>query len=185
MTDATLTQPPTPSRPGRGLKIALAVSVALNLGVAGLIAGMALDGGPGRHGDMMARDLGFGPFDGALLPQDRDALRQNIQGRIAELRTARRQMQADNASVLTALRADPFDQTALSTALNTQAQHLGDRLTIGSDVIRDYLTALPKDARLAFADRLEHRMRHGKDGDGKDGDTRNGDGKDGAVPPAN
>ena len=169
MTDPIATPPPVPSRPGRGLKIALAVSVALNLGVAGLVVGFALDGGPGRHGDMMARDLGFGPFDGALLPEDRDALRQNIQGRIGDLRAARKQMQTDSAAILTALRADPFDQTTLSNALNAQSQHLGDRLTIGSSVIRDFLTALPKEARLAFADRLEHRMRHGKDDEGKDG----------------
>jgi hypothetical protein len=35
-------------------------------------------------------------------------------------------------------------------------------LKFGSDVIRDFLTALPKDERLAFADRLEHRMFRGR-----------------------
>lgn len=156
-----------PTQSNRGLKIALAVSVALNLGVAGLVGGIAWHGGPGARGDMMVRDFGFGPFNDALLPDDRQALRQSVMARSGDIREARRQMQADGATILAALRSDPFDPAALAAALDTQAGHLGARLKFGSDVIRDYILGLTPEARTAFADRLEQRMRPRRD----DGDN--------------
>jgi len=164
------TPPQNPVAPGlprtsnRGLKIALAVSVALNLGVAGLIGGIAWHGGPGSRGDMMVRDFGFGPFNDALLPEDRQALRQTILDRAGDIREARQQMQLDGANILAALRAEPFDPDGLGAALDGQARHIGERLQFGSDVIRDYILSLSPEARAAFADRLERRMRHGQDG---------------------
>ena len=172
MTDPNQPTVPTGGTPNRGLKIALAVSVALNLAVAGLVGGIALHGGPGQRGNMMVRDMGFGPFDDALLPEDRDSLRKSIQARFGDIRAARQLMQADGLAVLSALKAEPFDPATLGRALDAQADHLGERLKFGSVMIRDYLLALPSEARLAFADRLEQRMRRGRDG-GKDG------GKDG------
>lgn len=170
MTDPTVTLP----KPARGLKIALAVSVALNLAVAGLIGGIAWHGGPGGRGDVMVRDFGFGPFEDALLPEDRAALRDTVKARMGDIRAARQQMQTDGLAILSALRADPFDPTVLSVALDGQAKHLGDRLKFGSDVIRDFVITLSPEARSAFADRLEHRMRRGRDGQAdepKDGDN--------------
>ena len=52
------------ARGGRGVRIALGISVALNLLVVGLVAGAVLrDGGPRER---MVRDLDFGPFTEAL-----------------------------------------------------------------------------------------------------------------------
>ncbi len=160
--------PPDVPVASRKLKIALAVSVAINLAVAGLVAGMWLHGGPGSHGEMLVRDLGFGPFDAALLPNDREALRKTIQSHFGDVDATRQQMQADSATILTALRADPFDAAALATALDAQGQHLIDRMKFGTGIVRDYLASLTKDARLAFADRLEARLRRGHGGDAKD-----------------
>ena len=156
---------PSASPSTRGLKIALAVSVALNLGIAGLIGGIAWHGGPGGRGDMMVRDFGFGPFNDALSPEDRQALRQSVMDRAGDIREARRQMQADGANILAALRAEPFDPAALAAAIDAQAGHLGERLKFGSDVIRDHILGLSPEARAAFADRLVRRMRHGRDDD--------------------
>ena len=156
--------------PGRGLKIALAVSVALNLAVAGLVGGMVLHGGPGQHGDMMVRDMGFGPFDEALLPQDRDQLRSVIRQHFGDIRLARQQMQADGLAIVAAMKAAPFDAAVLTAALDAQAEHLGARLEFGSGVVRDYLLTLSDEARTAFADRLEQRMHHGRDEGEKAGD---------------
>lgn len=168
MTDPTQpaaapTSPPTRSR---GLKIALAISVALNLAVAGLVGGMAVRGGPGMRGDMVVRDLGFGPFDGALSPQDRDGLRNALRAHLGDMRTARQQLQADGLAILSALKAEPFDPAALASAMDGQVQHLGQRLEFGNEVIRDHILGLTPEERLAFADRLEQRMRHGRDSDG-------------------
>ena len=169
MTDPTLISPPQPA-PQRGLKIALAVSVALNLAVVGLIAGAALHGGPGGRGDMMVRDFGFGPFEDALQPDDRAALRNAIKGRMGDVRAARHQMHQDGTAILAALRAEPFDAATLAAALNAQATNIGDRLKFGSEVIRDFVLGLSPEARSAFADRLEQRMRRGRDTDTKEGD---------------
>ncbi len=163
MTDTTQV-----AAPKRGLKIALAVSVAINLAVAGLIFGAMLHGGPGGRGDMMVRDFGFGPFEDALQPQDRAALRETVRGRMGDIRAARQQMQRDGLAILGALRADPFDPAALTLALETQTQNIADRLTFGRDVMRDFVLGLTPEARTAFADRLEQRMGRGRDG--KDGD---------------
>lgn len=173
MTDADVTaRPPIPPplRTPRGVRIALAVSVAINLAVVGLVAGLALNDGPGGHGDKLVRDMGFGPFDAVLSPEDRTALRHTIVSRLGDFKSARQQMQADLAAILAALRADPFVPAAVSTAFDAQAQHLTQRLTLGNAVIRDYLVALPAGARLAFADRLDQVLQHGHGGDGKGGD---------------
>ncbi|MEO6301418.1 MAG: periplasmic heavy metal sensor [Paracoccaceae bacterium] len=162
MTDVTLAPVP---KSNRGLRIALAVSLALNLGVAGMAGGMYLRGGPPPHGDQV-RDMGFGPFDGALRPEDRAALRKSMVGHVGDLRAARREMQADATAILAALRASPFDAAVLTTALAAQQQHLAARLTLGSGVIRDFLVGLPEQDRLGFADRLEARMHRGRGPDG-------------------
>lgn len=154
---------------GRGLKIALAISVALNLAVAGLVAGVALHGPPGGRADMV-REMGFGPFEGALSDADRDALRKVVRDRFGDIRAARRQMQADNEALLAALRADPFVAEALTAAMNAQAGHLAERLQFGSDVLRDHLLSLSDEERRAFAERLEERMQRGRDGGGRGGD---------------
>ena len=83
--DATPVPPPPPVPPvppvppaasGKGLRIALGISVALNLLVVGLVAGALLrDGDPRAR---MVRDLDFGPFTEALSPRDREALRRSF-----------------------------------------------------------------------------------------------------------
>lgn len=163
MTDTTQV-----ATPKRGLKIALAVSVALNLAVAGLIGGMVLHGGPGGRGDAMVRDFGFGPFEEALQPEDRAALRETVRARMGDIRAARQQMQRDGIAILAALRAEPFDPAALTAALDTQSENISNRLTFGSDVMRDFVLGLTPEARTAFADRLEQHMGRGRDP--KDGD---------------
>ena len=157
-----------PPRTGRGLKIALAISVALNLAVVGLVAGVAMHGGPGGRADMV-REMGFGPFEGALSDADRDALRKAVRDRFGDIRAARRQMQADSEALVAALKADPFVAEALTSAMEVQAGHLAERLQFGSDMLRDHLLSLSDEDRRAFAQRLEERMQRGRDGGDKGG----------------
>ena len=119
MTDVNQPTPPTmaPRATNRGLKIAFAVSVAINLGVAGLVAGMALHGGPGPHRDGFVRDMGFGPFDGALSSEDRENLRKTVQGRLGDIGTARQQMQADALAILSALNATQWNRKKAASML--------------------------------------------------------------------
>ena len=95
MTDPVTSPPPAAPAPTgasvRGLKIALAVSVALNLAVAGVVVGAWMKDGPSRG---MPRDLSFGPFSEALGPEDRRALRKALAERAPGFREARAAAQA-------------------------------------------------------------------------------------------
>lgn len=148
-------------QPNKGLRIALAISVALNLAVLGVVAGAALKHGGAFGGYDGARDVGFGPFTEALGREDRKALRQAILSKAPELRSSRKEMQEDTQSLLAVLRADPFDPAGLAAVMEQQRARMVDRLGLGQAVMRDFLIAMTPDARKAFADRLEERLMHG------------------------
>jgi uncharacterized membrane protein len=154
------------ARPGRGLKIALALSLGLNLLIAGVVIG-TLIGGAGRPPGEV-RDLGFGPFAEALSPEDRAALRQAFLAEAPDLRGMRRAMRSDMAGLLAALRADPFDPAALRAALDAQDARAQGRLDLGKRLLADRLIALTPAERAAFADRLQAAMTHGRGHRGED-----------------
>ena len=151
-------------RSSRGLKIALAVSLAFNLCIVGVIAGVMLRDGPPRGG----RDFGLGPLSEALSHEDRKALRAIFVERHHDLRESRREMQAEFAALVAALRADPFDPTALDTALAAIAARNQSLLDTGRELVAERLKALDAAGRAAFADRLEKHI--GRDGKRKDDD---------------
>ncbi|MFN3281085.1 MAG: periplasmic heavy metal sensor [Tabrizicola sp.] len=151
-----LSSPPPPVPPGAGgsrwLKLALAVSVTLNLAVAGLVLGAWLGDGPRRG---MPRDLSFGPFSEALSEKDRRALRRDLMGRLGEFRTSREAARAEFNGLLAALRADPFDPGALRAALAAIETRNAERLELGRSLIEKRLIEMTPEERRAFADRLE------------------------------
>lgn len=147
---------------GRGLRVALGISVALNLLVAGLVAGAVLrDGGPR---DRMVRDLDFGPFTEALSPEDRAALRQDFMGQMPDLRAVRREMRGDLEALLAVLRVEPFDRAAAAAVLERHGERVRSRTELGQTLLLDRFAAMSPEARDAFADRLERRLRRGPDG---------------------
>jgi uncharacterized membrane protein len=149
--------PPVPSR--KGLRIALGISVALNLLVAGLVVGALLrDGDPRAR---MVRDLDFGPFTEALSERDREALRREFVARAPDLRDMRRAMRDDLETVLTVLRSEPFDAAALAVVLDNQDGRMARRVELGQELLLERLGAMTPDERAAFADRLERRLRRG------------------------
>ena len=155
VTPPTATAPPAPSS-GRGLKIALAVSVALNLAVAGVVAGAWLKDGPGRG---TPRDLSFGPFSEALSPEDRRALRKALIDRAPGFREAREAARAEFAALLDALRASPFDPATVQSALAAIEARNAGRLELGRSLIEARIAQMSEADRLAFADRLESGLR--------------------------
>lgn len=150
-----------PGSSGKGLRIALAVSVALNLAVAGVVVGAMVkhDGPAGR---MEGRDLGFGPFTEALTPEQRATLRRAYIAKMPDLRAARQEMRADQRTLLANLRADPFDPAALSAVLASQSQRATGQLAVGQGLLRDLLLSMDAQARHGFADRLEERLKKGR-----------------------
>lgn len=168
-----------PPATDRRIRIALAISVALNLGVLGVIGGALINGGPDRHGPMV-RDVGFGFFSEALTPDQREDLRQRFVAGNPRVLSEWSAMRNDAFAVLEALRAEPFDPDALKQTLAAQSMRMSDRLATGKILLEEFLVALPDDQRAAFADRLENRLRQiggpGKGGAGKGGDGKGGDG---------
>ena len=148
---------PVPASP-RGVKIALALSVALNLGVAGLAIGAWLGDGPHRG---MPRDMTFGPFSEALDDTDRKALRRALLERLGEFREQREAARAEFEALLTTLRADPFDPEALKAALKALEVRNAERLELGRTLIETRLIEMTPEERAAFADRLEKGLRKG------------------------
>lgn len=142
-------------RGNRRLKIALAVSLAFNLCIVGVVAGVMLRDGPPRGG---GRDFGLGPLSEALSHEDRRALRKDFVARHPDIRDARRQMRAEFDAVLAALRADPFDPAALDGALAAIAARNQSLLDTGRELVAERLKAMTAAERAAFADRLERRV---------------------------
>ena len=143
-------QPLEPS--GRGLKIALAVSVGINLAIAGLAAGAWLKDGHDARGRGMSD---FGAFSEAFSREDRRALRKALTDRAPDFRAARTAAEAEFAGLVTALRAEPFDPAAVGAALAAISARNADRIDLGRNLIETYLLGMPTQDRLALANRLE------------------------------
>lgn len=159
------------TKSGTGLRVALALSVAVNLAVLGLIAGAIMRDGPGLRGAMV-RDLGFGPYTEALRPEDRKALRQALFEKAPELRETRRLMREDMQALLGLLRADRFDAEAFHARMEAQHERMEHQLRLGQSLLQDFIAAMPAAERRAFADRLEAGLRHHS----KDHDDQKGSG---------
>lgn len=151
MTDAA-TPAPTPTP--RKLRWLLALSVGLNLAVAGFVIGDALDGGL-RGQRFMPRDMAFGPFTEALEPAERRALARALFERAPDLRQMRGHMQGDLDQIIAALQADPFAPAALDEALAGHSRRVGAALGQAEGVLRDFLVAMAPGERIAFAARLQ------------------------------
>lgn len=164
MTDLPPIQPPVAtvkSGASRGMRWLLALSLALNLAVAGFMIGHALDrDGPGGPRGM-ARDLAFGPFTEALSPQDRRALFKSMLSKAPAMRDARKATEADMALILSSLSAEPFDPAALDGALAAFNTRSSANLSIAQTTLRDFLVDMTPEDRLAFAMRLQERIKGG------------------------
>ena len=147
---------------GKGLRIALAVSVALNLAVAGLAAGAFFKHGGPEGRDGMIRDLGFGPFTEALSPADRDALRRAFIAKVPDIRKSRSAMRQNQQELLAALRAQPFDKDRLVAVMQAQSDRASAQLGTGQALLQDLLLNLSDEARREFAGRLEQRLARGR-----------------------
>ena len=147
--------PPPPSAPGaprRGLRIALILSLALNLLIVGALLGLALVGrGPGGPRGF---ELGLGPLVQALEPADRRALAGSLRDRpgVRELRPQRREALLEELT--RALLAEPFDRAGLEAVLDAQAQRTRDGMAVARGVFLDRLEAMTAAERRAYAERL-------------------------------
>lgn len=142
----------------RWVKVALAVSLALNLGVIGVVAGVVM-GRDGGDGAPALRTLGLGPFALALTREDRDGLRQRIERRGEPLREERRAIAQSLRAVQAALLSEPFDRAAAEAAFARSRELAASLQAAGQGALLDQIETMSVAERVQLAERLERGMR--------------------------
>lgn len=137
----------------RGLRIALACSLVLNLLLIGLIAGAAARGPAGRHG-WGGADAGFGPLTASLSREDRRALRERYEMLRPDYRKERLAMREDFLALAQVLQAPDWNRAAAEAILARNGERTTARLREGQAVFLDYLDSLQPAARHALAARV-------------------------------
>ncbi|WP_298430630.1 periplasmic heavy metal sensor [uncultured Jannaschia sp.] len=143
----------------RSLKIALGLSLALNLVVAGAVVGARLSGGP------PGRDGGTGRSEIGAIARGLDAPTRRAMGRALRddpaIRADRAAMRAAQSELRAALVADPFDRAALLDAMRAR-QALQGRLTDrGFEAFADAVAGMTPEARAELAARMSRRRPQG------------------------
>lgn len=143
--------PETSSSLSRFLRVVLVVSLALNLLVAGMVAGRLMG-----HDERQPRgvDLSLGPFTRALDDTDRRAIRDHL--RDGHHRPPGRKARAQqNMALLAAIRAQPFAPEAVAAELEKERSIATALIRAGHEALLARLSNASDAERQAFADRLE------------------------------
>lgn len=142
-----------PGKPGKFWKIVLVLSLALNLAVVGLVAGVGLRAAGGKPPRNV--DFGFGPIGQALSQEQRRsiglALRDN-----PEIRQGVRRGAQMIEGLVTALRAPVVDEGALLEALDFGSGRHRAMQDAAKAAFIEEVGRMSEAERLAFADRLEN-----------------------------
>ncbi|UWQ13299.1 periplasmic heavy metal sensor [Aliiroseovarius sp. M344] len=153
------------AKPRKWPRILLAVSLTFNLLVVGLVAGANWGGhwdhGFDAHGPNRGaiRDLGFAPLASALDRSDRRQIGRVLRDRSGSFSENRRALAEEFQSMLTVLRADPFDAGALLSIMDQQSERQRQRGGLARSVLVERIEQMSSDERLAFADRIEGSIR--------------------------
>ncbi|MBZ9936119.1 periplasmic heavy metal sensor [Mesorhizobium sp. BR1-1-16] len=122
---------------------ALAVSLAVNFGLAGFLVARSV---PHRDPPALAERLAaLGPR--ALPPELRSAVAGELKPDTPALRAAFRAVRDARQAVFAAMRAEPYDRSAVTAALATLRDRLDTVNTIGQTAILDALDTAPADLR--------------------------------------
>lgn len=139
------------------VKVLLGVSLALNLAIFGLIAGLSVRGGPLR-----ADATGFGyamPYVMALERADRRALFNAL--RSASDLPDRRMRRAHFEDMMAALRHDPFDRGDVEAVLMRQADAVSQVQAKAQAEWLVVVSEMTPEQRAAYADQIEELLRKG------------------------
>ncbi|WP_298257612.1 periplasmic heavy metal sensor [uncultured Litoreibacter sp.] len=155
----------TKSQTPRRIKIALIVSLAVNVLVIGAVIGAAFQGG--RHG--AGRDRGKGPeaaaigiYGRALDQTDRRAIGKALRkGRKDQNREFRAELGGLAQQAADLLKQSPFDQEAFAALLQQQQQMIKGRSDEMQIVLVDRVASMTPAQRIAYADRLQHALKRG------------------------
>ena len=146
-------------------RIALVISLGVNLLIVGLVAGAMLHGPRDRGGNPgprdLGRELGLGPFVQALPGADRRAIGDAFRREAGAFRANREEMRALFESLLAALRAEPYDSDALRNLVEEQAAKVNERQALGRKLLLERIEAMSPAQRAKYADALDKSLRRG------------------------
>lgn len=156
---STETKAPAARAP-RWMKITLVLSLAVNLAIAGLVAGFALRGPVWRPD----RD-GMAPLMQGLPPSQMRALRDELREHGDSLREGLRAQRDLSERLATALRVEPFDVQNFEAVLRDQRTRITQLQAIGHDALVARVRGMSADERRAYADALSRGAQggHGRD----------------------
>ena len=153
--------PPLPPKTGHGVKVALFVSLAINILIVGLIVGAMSH--RWRDRDMMQgpamADLGFGPYIAALDDGQRRDFVREVLGSAKDFRKNREEIRSGIEGMLTLLRAPTFDVAAFDATLKAQSLKLEERRALAIDLFVKRVAEMTPEAREELADRLARVLR--------------------------
>lgn len=140
----------------RWSRVILALSLALNLAVVGLIAGAFL----GKERDApprgySSRDVGYAPYISALNKDERRAVGRKLMNAAPSRDEARDARREGFEQILDALRATPYDPAALEAAISSQREDLARRQQVGQDILVERVHNMTVAERQAYAQRLD------------------------------
>lgn len=152
---------PPGSRPcaSRRLKIALGVSLALNLLVTGLIGGAFLARDGGRDGAPALRILGLAPVAAALPRDARAEMRRRLAADAPALRRERAEIGRGIGEVRRALLIDPFEGAAVEQALARSRAAAAALQARGHAALLATLEEMSPQERALVAERMEDVLR--------------------------
>lgn len=147
------TSGPVAPRGMRWMRIALAVSLALNLLVLGA-AGGALTMRGKWHGEERRSTHSVGMLGRALDPADRRVIRQGMRAAHEQGELARVNHRAELEGLVADLRAVPFDPQPVAERLAQRRAEMDARYEVGQRLLLERIAAMTDAERAAFADRL-------------------------------
>jgi len=164
MDTQTPTPKPSPAKipTGRGVRIALFVSLAINLLILGMVGGAIWDnrGKIGPRANLgPAVDAGMVPFGQAMDRKQRDEFMQELATRNRELDNNRGRVREQMEDLVAAISSVPFDPDALQAAFADAQTSLVERQQIGADVLIERIAAMSDEERAEFVKRFRKSLR--------------------------
>ena len=143
----------TSKKPRRLWKFAFALSLALNLAVVGLIAGVGLRSAGGKP--PQAFEFGLGPIGQALSPEQRRSIARELRSNPDLRGSGRRGQNGMMGAVIEVLRSDNFDPAMLEAALDQPNDRMKSLQAAAKAAFIAHVSEMTEVDRLAFADRIE------------------------------
>lgn len=152
----------------RWVQVLLVVSLAFNLLIVGIVGGAMMNWSKWRSHHPPRLDMAGGPLTRALTREDRRAIGRQMRKAYREGDAPAVNMRAELDALVSELKADPFDPSAVKDRLERHRGVFHDRFALGQTLLLERLSEMQPGERAAYADRLRDVLRHhGEHGHGK------------------